>query len=222
MHSIASLSGRWVRAAVAMATVAVLGFTAAGTASAQVPAAEKTVTVTVQGADLRGFTSLGPDRVQQYLGAKGGTLAQQGIGFNGAYDHIINNNSNQCLAVPGGSTADGTGLIQWPCGTWNDHYWTANYKFTESGYYWYQVVNYNSGKCLAVPGASTTAGTQVIQWPCGTWRDHYWAFLVDSSNRLHIVNYNSRQCLAIPGASTDKGAQVIQWPCGTWADHYWH
>ncbi|MER5638780.1 RICIN domain-containing protein [Kitasatospora sp. NPDC002227] len=144
------------------------------------------------------------------------------IGWDGVYDHIVNNNSGLCLALPGASTAYGAGVIQWPCGSWTDHYWTTDYQFTESGYYWYHVVNRNSGQCLALPGASTQAGAQLVQWPCGQWKDHYWAFELDTNGQVHIVNYNSRQCLALPGASTQPGAPVIQWPCGTWADHYWH
>jgi hypothetical protein len=127
------------------------------------------------------------------------------------YGHIINNNSGQCLAVPGGSTVEGTGLIQWGCGTWADHYWTLE-PWSISGVRHYRVINYNSGQCLAVPGASTVEGTQVIQWPCGTWVDHFWR--VDNyGSTSKIVNYNSQQCLAIPGASTVEGERVIQWPC---------
>ncbi|MEV8099095.1 RICIN domain-containing protein [Kitasatospora sp. NPDC085879] len=211
--------GRLARAAVTVLTVAAFAFTAAGTAAA-VKAAQ--VGGTVQDA-LRGSTSLSPEQLEALLSTGGGDKAVQSLGFNGAYDHIVNNNSNQCLAVPGGSTAAGTGLIQWPCGSWKDHYWSAYYQFKDStGVYWYHVQNYNSQQCLAVPGASTTAGTQVIQWPCGTWSDHYWAFVLDSTNRLHIVNHNSGQCLAVPGASTTAGEKIIQWPCGTWNDHYWH
>ncbi|HEY8984798.1 MAG TPA: RICIN domain-containing protein [Streptomyces sp.] len=225
--------GRVVRAAAAVITSMTVAFTGAGIAAAgpATPAAQGAVTVTAPRGDLttalKGLRPVAPAELQRILSSGGNSLptgtAAPSIGFNGAYDHIINDNSNKCLAVPGGSTAQGTGLIQWPCGSWNDHYWSAYYQFTASGFYWYHVVNYNSGQCLGVPGASTTAGTQVIQWPCGTWADHYWAFAIDTSNnKLHIINYNSGQCLAVPGASTSDGAQVIQWPCGTWADHYWH
>ncbi|GGV01633.1 RICIN domain-containing protein [Kitasatospora aureofaciens] len=222
--------GRAVRFAAAAVTAVAFAFTAGGTATAQSaqPAAQGSVTVTTSHeADLKqalkGLTPVSLADLQRILSQGGKGTASPAIGFNGVYDHIINDNSGQCLAVPGGSTAQGTGLIQWPCGTWNDHYWSANYQFNAYNFNWYHVVNYNSGQCLAVPGASTTAGTQVIQWPCGTWADHYWAFGIDTSNgKLHIINYNSGQCLAIPGASTTAGAHVIQWPCGTWPDHYWH
>ncbi|MFF4160664.1 RICIN domain-containing protein [Streptomyces sp. NPDC001678] len=137
------------------------------------------------------------------------------------YSWVRNANSGQCLAVPGGSTENGKGLIQWGCGTWNDHYWYFERAFSSGDLVYYRVRNLNSGQCLAVPGASTTAGTQVIQWPCSTWPDHYWG-IEYTSRGARLVNWNSKQCLAIPGASTAQGEKVIQWPCGTWPDHYWN
>ncbi|MEV6776957.1 RICIN domain-containing protein [Streptomyces syringium] len=138
-----------------------------------------------------------------------------------AYGWVRNANSAHCLAVPGGSTENGIGLIQWGCGNWRDHYWQFEYAFNSGGRSYYRLRNLNSGQCLAVPGASTDPGTQVIQWPCGTWKDHYWG--IEYTNRgTRLVNWNSGQCLAIPGASRVQGEKAIQWPCGTWADHYWN
>jgi hypothetical protein len=220
--------GRAARFTAAAVTAVAFAFTAGGTATAQ-PAAQTQGTVTATTANaatlqqaLKGLTPVSTAQLQSILGQGGSKAGSHALGFNGVYDHIINDNSGQCLAVPGGSTANGTGLIQWPCGSWNDHYWSAYYQFNAYNFNWYHVVNYNSGQCLAVPGASTANGTQVIQWPCGNYADHYWAFGTDSTGKMHIINYNSGQCLAIPGASTANGAHVIQWPCGTWPDHYWH
>lgn len=171
---------------------------------------------------LKGMTPVAPADLAKLLAKASGSAMAPTLRTDGVYDHITNYNSNQCLAVPGGSTAQGTGLIQWPCGNWRDHYWSVQYQFTSSGFYWYHVVNLNSGQCLAVPGGSTAQGTQVIQWPCGQWADHYWAFATDKAGVTHIANGNSGQCLAIPGGSTAQGTKVIQWPCGQWNDHYWY
>jgi hypothetical protein len=209
-------------AAAATLVTAVTGL--AGAASAQTSVMLKLTTpATAVRAALAGHTPVPPAALTGLSGAAPAAHASPHLTTDGSYDHIINDNSGQCLAVPGGSTDAGTGLIQWPCGTWADHYWAAQYQFTDSaGIYWYHIRNLNSGQCLAVPGASTSAGVQVIQWPCGTWADHYWAIVYDSTGKIHIINYNSGQCLAIPGASTAAGTAVIQWPCGTWPDHYWH
>lgn len=50
-----------------------------------------------------------------------------------AFLHFVNWNSGQCLAVPNGSTAQGAGLIQWPCGSFHDHYWELQPQ--SNGYY---------------------------------------------------------------------------------------
>ncbi|MER6914512.1 RICIN domain-containing protein [Streptomyces sp. NPDC000594] len=136
------------------------------------------------------------------------------------YQRVRNFGTHLCLAVPGGSLEEGKQLIQWPCGPWNDHYWAFENAFTSGGLQYVRIRNLNSGQCLAVPGGSTAAGTTVIQWPCGTWRDHYWGLRVSSSG-TQLVNYNSGQCLGIPGNDPNAGVRVFQWPCGPWPDHYW-
>ncbi|GAA2933630.1 hypothetical protein GCM10020221_31720 [Streptomyces thioluteus] len=137
------------------------------------------------------------------------------------YGWIRNANSAHCLAVPGSSMENGRGLIQWGCDVWRDQQWQFEYAFSSGAISYYRVRNDNSGQCLAVPGASTTAGTQVVQWPCGTQPDHYWG-VEYTANGKRLVNWNSRQCLAVPGASTAQGDKVVQWPCNTLPDHYWN
>ncbi|KUF18176.1 RICIN domain-containing protein [Streptomyces silvensis] len=83
------------------------------------------------------------------------------------------------------------------------------------------IVNYGSGKCLAVPGGSHEKGIGVIQWGCGGWKDHFWRFDNAGGGRFRLVNYNSQQCLAVQDGSGADGAKVIQWPCGEWNDHFW-
>ncbi|MEU3353998.1 RICIN domain-containing protein [Streptomyces sp. NPDC037389] len=138
-----------------------------------------------------------------------------------SYGWIRNASSGHCLAVPGSSLENGKGLIQWGCDIWRDQQWQFEYAFSSDVISYYRIRNENSGQCLAVPGASTTAGTQVIQWPCGTQPDHYWG-IEFTSNGKRLVNWNSKQCLAVPGASTVQGEKVVQWPCSsTLPDHYW-
>ncbi|MEW2136279.1 RICIN domain-containing protein [Streptomyces sp. NPDC005409] len=136
------------------------------------------------------------------------------------FDWLRNVNSGQCLAVPGGSMDPGTGLIQWPCSGWMDHKWHLKAAFTAGGIQYFQIMNANSGQCVALPGGSTEAGTQVIQWPCGDWKDHYWG--AEFTNQgVRLKNWNSGQCLSIPGGSGTEGERVIQWPCGGWLDQSW-
>jgi hypothetical protein len=83
------------------------------------------------------------------------------------------------------------------------------------------IVNWNSGQCLAIGGGSMTPAAAAIQWPCGSGLEQKW--LVDSQPlvRTTIVNVNSGQCLAIGGAATWPGAGAIQWPCNGGREQSW-
>lgn len=140
---------------------------------------------------------------------------------------IVNNNSIQC-ASPGdfwdpATRLAGTKLVQQGCDP--DHpeqIWSFEgpYFLDGSGDY-YRLHNALSGMCMAVDSSTTTPGPYVIQWPCGTWRDHYWRVLNVGGGLYRIINYNSQLCLAIDASSHETNARVIQWPCGSWPDHFW-
>ncbi|MET9315349.1 RICIN domain-containing protein [Kribbella sp. NPDC003505] len=92
---------------------------------------------------------------------------------------ITNAHSGDCLAIPAGSRVDGTGSIQWTCGTnpkdgrlgIEDQRWWVRYDSYLGGY---QIVNVKSGKCLAIPAGNTTPGIQAIQWTCASAVDQRW------------------------------------------------
>jgi hypothetical protein len=76
------------------------------------------------------------------------------------------------------------------------------------------VENANSGKCLAIGGASTTSGAQAIQWTCESGHaEQQWVITSVGTFTYTLKNANSGKCLAIGGASTANGAAAIQWPC---------
>ncbi len=85
----------------------------------------------------------------------------------------------------------------------------------------YHILNLNSNQCVGVPGGNHDAGSNLIQWPCGPWADHFWDLVYVGDGWYRLVNVNSRQCMAVPGGSWDPGTTVIQWPCGPWLDHFW-
>ncbi|GEB62063.1 RICIN domain-containing protein [Streptomyces gardneri] len=148
------------------------------------------------------------------------------LGIN-AYGWIKNYNSGRCLAVPGGSQQPAEGLIQWGCGTWNDHYWEIRYEGDGDGERWYSVRNKNSGMCLSVDAARTNDFARATQYPCGNaneylFVDQYWALRYNSAKQANqFVNWNSRKCLAVLDGNKNDGAAVIQYTCGTHLDHYW-
>jgi O-glycosyl hydrolase len=88
-----------------------------------------------------------------------------------------------------------------------------------SGYY--ELVNRNSHMLLDVNGASTSAGTKVIQWTGNGGANQQWSFVPVSGGYYNIVNRNSGLLLDVNGASTSAGASVIQWTSNGGANQQW-
>jgi hypothetical protein len=82
---------------------------------------------------------------------------------------------------------------------------------------WAELYNYHSGKCLEVPGFSTTAGTQLDQWGCNGGANQLWRPQLNASGVNYVfINEYSKQCINVRGYSTSNGAAIQQWPC-QWA-----
>ncbi|MER8044776.1 RICIN domain-containing protein [Streptomyces sp. NPDC094032] len=92
------------------------------------------------------------------------------------------------------------------------------------------IRNYNSNKCLAVPGATQQPAARLIQWTCGANTDHYWEIRYegegDGESWYSIRNKNSGMCLSIDAAQTGDYAPATQYFCGNATEHlfvdqYW-
>ncbi len=66
-----------------------------------------------------------------------------------------------------------------------------------------------AGKCLDVPGLSTTAGTQLEIWSCNGGTNQIWT--KTSSGQLTV--YSSNTCLTANGGGTSAGTKVVIEPC---------
>lgn len=75
------------------------------------------------------------------------------------------------------------------------------------------IQNYNSGKCVEVPGYSTTPGTHLDQWSCIGQTNELWRPYLNSSGDYVFWNEANRQCIEVGGYSTANGAWIAQWPC---------
>ena len=73
---------------------------------------------------------------------------------------------------------------------------------------------------LAVPQASTTPGTGVIDWSITDGAEQEWTFkpTVDAADTYQIINDNSNQCLTTDGVAGD---QVYQDPCNGSRSQQW-
>ncbi|WP_306191811.1 arabinofuranosidase catalytic domain-containing protein [Streptomyces sp. MK5] len=76
-----------------------------------------------------------------------------------------------------------------------------------------------AGKCLDVPNASTTAGTQLQIWDCTGGANQTWTRT--SSGQLTVYSGGSQMCLDAYNNQTSAGTKVETWPCNGGANQQW-
>src|SRR5450755_2663693 len=74
-----------------------------------------------------------------------------------------------------------------------------------------------AGKCLDVPGSTTTAGTQADIWSCNGGANHQWSLNANGT----ITGTQSGLCLDVAGASTANGALAELWTCNGQSNQQW-
>ncbi|WP_079087450.1 RICIN domain-containing protein [Streptomyces scabiei] len=120
--------------------------------------------------------------------------------------------SGRNAQVESGSQADAAKVVQKTASGDPSQLWQA----VANGDSSFSLVNINSGKCLDVKGASTSAEAEVIQWPCNGNNNQRWTFS-DSA----VISVRSGMCLDVPGGSTGDGTALIQWPCNGNTNQQW-
>jgi beta-galactosidase len=79
------------------------------------------------------------------------------------------------------------------------------------------IVGAQSGRCIDVPGATTTNGTQVQLWDCNGGSNQRWTYT--ASRQLMV--YGSK-CLDAYGKGTTNGTAVVIWDCNGGANQQWN
>jgi|GEM_PF-6550027 len=76
-------------------------------------------------------------------------------------------------------------------------------------------VNVGSTACMDDPNASTSTGTQLIQWSCNGGVNQNWTFtpVAGTAASYTIANGSSNLCVDVSARSTADNAQVIQYTC---------
>ncbi|MFB4287348.1 RICIN domain-containing protein [Nonomuraea sp. ATR24] len=128
---------------------------------------------------------------------------------------LVNAGSGLCAAVPGAATADGTQLVQNPCGAGAGQVFTL----TASGGD-YEIRAAHSGRCLGVRDASTSAGKPVQQETCTGAASQTWR-LTASGSAYRIVNANGGKCVNVKDDSTAAGALLQQNSCDSKPTKQW-
>ena len=75
-----------------------------------------------------------------------------------------------------------------------------------------------SARCLDVPNSTTSNGTQVQLYDCGSTTGQRWTYT--ASKQLTV--YNGGKCLDAYGRGTSNGTQVIIWDCNGQANQQWN
>lgn len=84
-----------------------------------------------------------------------------------------------------------------------------------------RIQNANSGKILAVAGASTANAAQVVQFTDNGTTDHLWHLLDNGNGRVKIRNANSGRVLGVDQMSTADSAHILQYDDTGTTDHVW-
>jgi hypothetical protein len=79
----------------------------------------------------------------------------------------------------------------------------------------FRLTGAGSGRCLDVPGASQTNGTQVTLWDCNSGSNQQWS---STGGQLRV--YGSK-CLDASGQGRSNGTKVVIWDCNGGANQQW-
>jgi glucosylceramidase len=87
----------------------------------------------------------------------------------------------------------------------------------------YEIINFNSGKCVDVSGISKSDGANVHQWTCRHQSNQMWSVVPDwyTDGYFLLVVQHSGKCLDVSGPSTADGANVHQWTCHNGFNQQW-
>jgi hypothetical protein len=134
--------------------------------------------------------------------------------------NLVAFHSGKCLDVQGSSTADGTPIIQYSCGsTLNQRFGlipvpgTSNLRFS--------IRPSSSGKCMDVSGASTADRTPIIQHTCNSplTLNQEWGLHLEGADADGVGFFSLRprhaigMCADVSGGSTANYVPLIQYQC---------
>jgi hypothetical protein len=82
--------------------------------------------------------------------------------------------TGQCLAIPGGSTADNAYVGIWSCIPTPDQFQQLEYVTGTGNNTIVRIRPTHSNKCFAIPAGQLNDGAPVVQWTCGPIPDQTW------------------------------------------------
>lgn len=119
---------------------------------------------------------------------------------------LVNRRSGKAIDVPGSSTQQGTGLIQYTRHGNNNQRW----RLSDLGSRVYHVVNVNSSLLADVSGGSSADDTAIIQWPNAGGTNQHWMLTDTGDGHFKIVNVRSGKVMGVRGDAITDGAAIVQ------------
>ena len=93
----------------------------------------------------------------------------------------------------------------------------AGYALAGGGQQNAMIVGAQSNRCIDVPGASTTNGTQVQLWDCHGGTNQRWTYTAGRELRVY-----GNKCLDAFGGGTGNGTAAIIWDCHGGTNQQWN
>ncbi|WP_341676133.1 RICIN domain-containing protein [Niveibacterium sp. SC-1] len=121
---------------------------------------------------------------------------------------LINKNSNKCVDVSCGNTANNANIVQWDCiaGAQNQQW---QFVATDSGFY--RLTARHSGKVIDIAGGNTANGAKAIQWEYLGGANQQWKPFDVGGGFYKFISRSSGRALELPGCNTANGTQLQQW-----------
>ncbi|MEU8518815.1 alpha-galactosidase [Streptomyces sp. NPDC048577] len=133
---------------------------------------------------------------------------------DGTFEIALADTPAQVMDDPASSGADNTQMIVWD----RKHGTNQRWILTRNADGTYAVKNKASGLCLDIRGSFTTAGTAVIQWPCGSGKSNQkFSLQPVGAHAYKLVAQNSG--LAVTASGTTRGSALTQQ--GSASDQTW-
>ncbi|MBB5873583.1 GH43 family beta-xylosidase [Allocatelliglobosispora scoriae] len=135
---------------------------------------------------------------------------------------LVNSNGGNCMALPGGSTADAVQLTQQACtgAAYQQFTFTPVSGTTDT----YTIATVAS-KCVDVFGASTADNATIIQWGCHSNPNQRWKLnpvtVSGTDKTFNLLSVGSSKCVVPAGGASTVNTGLVQLPCSTATSRIW-
>ncbi|ONI82872.1 hypothetical protein ALI144C_17560 [Actinosynnema sp. ALI-1.44] len=119
---------------------------------------------------------------------------------------LVNRRSGKALDVPGGSTTQGTQLIQYAQHGGGNQQWHLG----DLGNGVSTITSAATGLVVDVADNSTADGAKIIQWSANGGVNQQWRLVDAGSGHVKIVSARSGKLLSVAGDSTADSAPIVQ------------